>query len=391
MAVKIGINGFGRIGRCALRAAWNDPEIEFVHINDLTGDSLLAHLLSNDSVHGPFDQAVTAVDGGLDIGGTFVPTSAEPNPANLPWQERQVDVVFECTGIFRKRADAAKHITAGAKKVLISAPGKGGLMPIIRTWARLAQTAWEHRADNIQNLEEKLDPFWTLTGYFNANRELAGALGTYSQDIRERVQELAKIKANLGLSPNDPRPLDPDRCKELSGRIIPVSNSPTARHNACLVCKKSCQLLMGKGVSPRPLRSSERISRRPGDELLEDRGQRQLQVRPWTQTELVVGRSRCRLPGEGGPRARHFCPPDGGDEHRRRWRQIIALSPAVGDFDGALAGAVIGVEHGVVPRHQRRQRQRGHLQVELEEQPAQGKTGSPQTQEAAVAGGGIGR
>ena len=125
MSVRVAINGFGRIGRCALRAAWNVPEIECVHINDVTGDPLLAHLLSNDSVHGPFEPTVTAVDGGLDIGGTFVPTSAEPNPADLPWRERQVDVVFECTGIFTAREKAQAHLDAGAHKVIISAPASG--------------------------------------------------------------------------------------------------------------------------------------------------------------------------------------------------------------------------------------------------------------------------
>ena len=110
--------------------------------------------------------------------------------------------------------------SAGRLYLGISAPGKGGLMPIIRTWARLAQTAWEHRADNIQNLEEKLDPFWTLTGYFNANRELAGALGTYSQDIRMRIQQLAEF------SPHGERVMDDSRCYELSGRTSKAADLP---------------------------------------------------------------------------------------------------------------------------------------------------------------------
>ncbi len=122
MAIRVALNGFGRIGRCVLRAAWNDPNIEFVHINDLTNDETLAHLLAHDSVHGRFSESVKAVAGGLQIGDRFVATSKERDPKALPWGERQVDVVLECTGVFTKRADAQLHLDAGAKRVIISAP-----------------------------------------------------------------------------------------------------------------------------------------------------------------------------------------------------------------------------------------------------------------------------
>lgn len=122
MPVRVAINGFGRIGRCVLRAAWNDPDIEFVHINDLTSDDMLAHLLKYDSVHGTFGPVVAAVEGGIQVGDTVIPTSAERDPTRLPWADRKVDVVLECTGVFRKRAAAAQHLTAGAAKVIISAP-----------------------------------------------------------------------------------------------------------------------------------------------------------------------------------------------------------------------------------------------------------------------------
>ncbi len=121
MPVRVALNGFGRIGRCVLRAAWDDPEIEFVHINDLTHDATLAHLLQYDSVHGRFE-GVEVAEGGINVRGTFIPTSAERNPADLPWAERNVDVVLECTGVFRKRAAAQLHLDAGAKRVVISAP-----------------------------------------------------------------------------------------------------------------------------------------------------------------------------------------------------------------------------------------------------------------------------
>lgn len=123
MALRIAINGFGRIGRNVLRAAWNQSDIEFVHINDLTSDEMLAYLLQNDSVHGGWGE-IEAVDGGLSINGKVIPTSAERDPSNLPWKARGVDVVFECTGAFTDGRKAAAHRDAGAPKVIISAPGK---------------------------------------------------------------------------------------------------------------------------------------------------------------------------------------------------------------------------------------------------------------------------
>jgi glyceraldehyde 3-phosphate dehydrogenase len=124
MAVRIALNGFGRIGRCVLRAAWGNPEIEFVHINDLTSPDMLAHLLKFDSVHGRFAPEVKAVDGGISVGGRLIPVTAEKDPSKLPWAAEGVDVVMECTGIFRKRSQAAVHLNAGAKRVIISAPAK---------------------------------------------------------------------------------------------------------------------------------------------------------------------------------------------------------------------------------------------------------------------------
>jgi glyceraldehyde 3-phosphate dehydrogenase len=124
MAIRVAINGFGRIGRCVLRAAWNNPDIEFVHINDLTNDAMLAHLLKYDSVHGVFEPSIEAVEGGIQIGDRFVSTSAERDPTKLPWGDSGIDVVLECTGIFKTREKAALHLQAGASRVLISAPGK---------------------------------------------------------------------------------------------------------------------------------------------------------------------------------------------------------------------------------------------------------------------------
>lgn len=123
MAVKVAINGFGRIGRCALRAAYGQGlDIDFVGINDLTDAKTLAHLLKYDSIHGTSDLDISHDDSSITVNGKKIVITAEKDPANLPWKELEVDVVIEATGIFRKRKDAAKHLEAGAKKVVISAP-----------------------------------------------------------------------------------------------------------------------------------------------------------------------------------------------------------------------------------------------------------------------------
>jgi len=120
--VRVGINGFGRIGRCALRLGLGDAGLEFVAVNDLTDAKTLGHLLKYDSVHGRLDEPVEVADKVIRVGSRELKVLAERDPAKLPWQELGVDLVIESTGLFTKRADAAKHIAAGAKKVIISAP-----------------------------------------------------------------------------------------------------------------------------------------------------------------------------------------------------------------------------------------------------------------------------
>lgn len=122
MALRIAINGFGRIGRMVLRAASNDKNIEFVAINDLTDATTLAHLFKYDSVHGTFPGTVEAKDNQLIINGKAIKIYAVKNPAELPWKEDNIDVVLESTGIFTSKEKAEMHIQAGAKKVVISAP-----------------------------------------------------------------------------------------------------------------------------------------------------------------------------------------------------------------------------------------------------------------------------
>lgn len=125
LVVKVGINGFGRIGRLVLKAGFERSDIDFVAINDLADAKTLAHLLKYDSVHGIWDADVKAGDDSITINGKKIMVTAEKEPENLPWAKLGVDVVVESTGVFRTREGAEKHIKAGAKKVLISAPGKG--------------------------------------------------------------------------------------------------------------------------------------------------------------------------------------------------------------------------------------------------------------------------
>ncbi len=124
MAIRVGINGFGRIGRNVLRAGINREEIEFVAVNDLTDAKTLAHLLKYDSVHGKFGAHVEAKKEAIEIDGKEVKVFALRDPGQLPWSDLKVDVVLESTGRFTDRAGGSKHLEAGAKKVVISAPAK---------------------------------------------------------------------------------------------------------------------------------------------------------------------------------------------------------------------------------------------------------------------------
>ena len=132
MALRVAINGFGRIGRNVLRAAKaRGAKIEIVAVNDLTDTATLAHLLKYDSVHGRFAGTVEATADGLKVDGATIKVLAEKDPAKLPWKELGVDIVLESTGRFTDRDKAAAHLTAGAKKVVISAPAKGEDITIV--------------------------------------------------------------------------------------------------------------------------------------------------------------------------------------------------------------------------------------------------------------------
>jgi glyceraldehyde 3-phosphate dehydrogenase len=129
MATKIAINGFGRIGRCVARVLFDQgiTDVELVAINDLTDAPTLAHLLKFDSVHRTFKQDVKAEGNGIMVGSKLIPIFAEKDPSKLPWGDLGVDIVLECTGIFRSKAKAGLHLQAGAKRVIISAPGENDI------------------------------------------------------------------------------------------------------------------------------------------------------------------------------------------------------------------------------------------------------------------------
>ena len=124
MTVRVAINGFGRIGRLVFRAGLENPELEFVCINDLVPTEAIAYLLKYDSTHGRFKGSVEAQENGIVVNGKFIPCVSVRNPEELPWREHQVDYVVEATGLFTTYEGASKHLTAGAKRVVISAPTK---------------------------------------------------------------------------------------------------------------------------------------------------------------------------------------------------------------------------------------------------------------------------
>lgn len=129
--MKIAINGFGRIGRLTFKFLLNNPNIEVIAINDLTDIHTLAHLLKYDSVHGKFKADVSTENEFLVVGNKRIKALKERDPANLPWAQLGIDVVLECTGLFTDTSKAMAHITAGAKKVIISAPGTGDLKTVV--------------------------------------------------------------------------------------------------------------------------------------------------------------------------------------------------------------------------------------------------------------------
>ncbi len=130
MKLRVGINGFGRIGRGIFRAAFDEEEVEVAGINDIGDSKTMAHLLKYDSVHGKFPYDVIATENSLKVKDREIPISKERDPASIPWDKWEVDLVFECVGIFRTYELASKHLERGVKRVILSAPDKGKTKPI---------------------------------------------------------------------------------------------------------------------------------------------------------------------------------------------------------------------------------------------------------------------
>jgi glyceraldehyde 3-phosphate dehydrogenase len=184
MTVKVGINGFGRIGRNVFRAALNNAEMEIVAINDLTDAKMLAHLLKYDTVHGTLQQEVTVDGEYLVVGNQKVKVIAERDPAQLGWGELGVEVVVESTGRFTKREDAAKHLEAGAKKVIISAPADNEDITIVMGVNQdKYDPANHHVLSNASCTTNCLAPFAkVLNDEFGIKRGMMTTIHSYTND-----------------------------------------------------------------------------------------------------------------------------------------------------------------------------------------------------------------
>jgi glyceraldehyde 3-phosphate dehydrogenase len=184
MSIRVGVNGFGRIGRVFLRAALGDPDIEVVGVNDLADAKTLAHLLKHDSVHGALPAEVSAKDGAIFVNGREIRVTALKDPAGLPWKELGVDVVVESTGVFRDTATASKHIQAGAKKVIITAPAKDPDVTIVLGVNEDAYDPRRHRI--ISNASCTTNCLATtvkvLDDRFGVRRGFASTVHSYTND-----------------------------------------------------------------------------------------------------------------------------------------------------------------------------------------------------------------
>ncbi|MFJ5713733.1 type I glyceraldehyde-3-phosphate dehydrogenase [Neobacillus sp. NPDC093127] len=184
MTVKVGINGFGRIGRNVFRAALNNSNVEIVAINDLTDANMLAHLLKYDTVHGTLAEDVTVDGEYLVVGGHKVKVLAERDPAQLGWGDLGVEVVVESTGRFTKREDAAKHLEAGAKKVIISAPANNEDITIVMGVNEDKYDANNHHViSNASCTTNCLAPFAkVLNDTFGIKRGMMTTIHSYTND-----------------------------------------------------------------------------------------------------------------------------------------------------------------------------------------------------------------
>ena len=186
MAIRVGINGFGRIGRLVYRAALSAPEIEVLAVNDITDAKTLAHLLKHDSIHGSLAEPVSAGADSLKVGNRTIKVLAQRDPSTLPWKDLGVDVVLECSGIFTDRDDAAKHLGAGAKKVIVSAPSTGADVTICYKVNDAAYDPTKHHViSNASCTTNCLSPVAkVLHESFGIKRGLMTTVHAYTNDQR---------------------------------------------------------------------------------------------------------------------------------------------------------------------------------------------------------------
>ncbi|MCP1145814.1 type I glyceraldehyde-3-phosphate dehydrogenase [Lysinibacillus endophyticus] len=185
MAIKIAINGFGRIGRLVFREAINHSEFEVVAVNDLTDAHQLAHLLKYDSIHGIFDGEVQSEDNAFIVNGKRVQVLSEKDPANLPWGELDIDIVIESTGRFRSMEDVSKHVQAGAKKAILSAPAKGEMPTYVMGVNHTEYNPSETVISNASCTTNCLAPVAkVLDEKFGIKRGLMTTIHSYTNDQR---------------------------------------------------------------------------------------------------------------------------------------------------------------------------------------------------------------
>jgi glyceraldehyde 3-phosphate dehydrogenase len=212
MAIRVAINGFGRIGRLVLRAVHEQKrnDLEVVAINDLGSTEMNAHLLRFDSVHGPFPGTVKVTDSSIDIGRGPIKVFAERDPAKLPWKDLGIDVLAECTGHFTDRASAEKHIHAGAKRVLISAPATGEDITVVKGVNDNKLTKAHHIISNASCTTNCLAPvayvlneavgiergFMTTVHSYTGDQRLHDTL--HSDPRRARAANLSQIPTSTG-------------------------------------------------------------------------------------------------------------------------------------------------------------------------------------------------
>lgn len=186
MTVKMAINGFGRIGRIVMRDTLEHEELEVVAVNDLTDAPMLAHLLKYDSVHGILDADITSDENHIIVNGKKIRVYAEKDPANLPWKDLGVDIVVESTGVFRDAKGLQKHIDAGAKKVILSAPAKGDVKTLVMgVNEQEYDAATDHYVSNASCTTNCLAPVVkVLNDQFGVERGMMTTIHSYTNDQR---------------------------------------------------------------------------------------------------------------------------------------------------------------------------------------------------------------